>query len=432
MKKFIALRKQERSQKLDHLMDDPTDIKRTRLLKDASTSKRVDELRQIGLQQFQVGEEIPPEKSGFQRLGYLGAYIINTSDNRQAEEVKENLAEDYYIMPDIRLSLPEPRLSATNLRLKKIKKSFWPKASGIKDAHELGITGGGVLIGVLDTGCDCDHVEFASKRIDFRYIPNNQPLNRVRSMRGFDTNGHGTHVCGIIAGQTVGIAPDAELMVAAVIESETLKTSLERIALGLDWILSQLGRTENLNKTAIINMSLGFKREWLSEDDMETAMQGLRTLLRTLVFDFDVLPIVAVGNDGPGVIRCPAAFDEVLSVGAVDFEHNPAQFSGGGSLPDSNTLKPDVCGYGIDIVSSFERDIDNRSWYARMSGTSMAAPYVTGIAALLASAKLASGSQGLQGRELRQLLEGTLKTLDHPKNRVGGGLAAFQRNLLGL
>lgn len=71
-------------------------------------------------------------------------------------------------------------------------------------------------------------------------------------------------------------------------------------------------------------------------------------------------------------------------------------------------------------MSSLERDIQRRSLYTRMSGTSMAAPYVAGIAALIASAH-----SGLQGAALRQRLLETALPLSAPAERVGAGLARF-------
>jgi len=52
----------------------------------------------------------------------------------------------------------------------------WPNDSGVNDARRSGITGSSVLVGVLDTGCDADHLEFHQKRIDFRYV---SPLDPV-------------------------------------------------------------------------------------------------------------------------------------------------------------------------------------------------------------------------------------------------------------
>ena len=80
-----------------------------------------------------------------------------------------------------------------------------------------------MLIGVLDTGCDADHIQLRQKRIDFRYVPHHSESDNLREVRGFDVDGHGTHVCGIIAGRHIGVAPGADLMVVSVIESERSK-----------------------------------------------------------------------------------------------------------------------------------------------------------------------------------------------------------------
>ena len=360
--------------------------------------------------------------SNFIFLNYLGAYVVNSSNEERIKEAQKSIDElDYEIIPDIQLSLPKPMSSGEVFRRR--KQILWPMESGIRQAHENGITGNGVLIGVLDTGCDADHIQFRKKPIGFRYVPLRSGSDNLREVRGFDVDGHGTHVCGIIAGQHIGIAPGADLMVASVIESETHRTSLSRISIALDWMLSQFGRKENRSKSIIVNMSLGFKTEYLSKPDQKALMIGIRRFIYTLVEDFDVLPVVAIGNDGPGSVRAPGYFPEVLSVGAIDSHHKPAGFSGGGLSPIDGEVQPNIAGYGVNIFSSLGRDINNRSLYKYMSGTSMAAPYVAGIAALYASV-----DAKFQGKRLRQHLINTVLPLQAPADRVGAGLARFTEN----
>ena len=395
----------------------------------AITQKLTEALTLLGFKQItqefsSVNEQTSDgeQTSNFIPLNYLGAYIVNSSDKEKITEAQKSIDElDYEIVPDIQLSLPKPMCSEEVFRRR--KQILWSMESGIRQAHENGITGNGVLIGVLDTGCDADHIQFRKKPIDFRYVPLRSGFGNLRKVRGFDVDGHGTHVCGIIAGQHIGIAPEADLMVASVIESETHRTSLARIGIALDWMLSQFESEDNRSKPIIVNMSFGFRPEYLSESEQEALMIGIRGFISTLVEDFDVLPVVAIGNDGPGSLRAPGYFPEILSVGAIDSHHKPVQFSGGGLSPIDGEVKPDIAGYGVNIFSSLGRDINNRSLYKYMSGTSMAAPYVAGIAALYASA-----DAKLQGKKLRQHLIKTALHLQAPADRVGAGLARFTEN----
>lgn len=425
MHSFIVLTKKSNFQ----TMNSRTLLVNDKQLTYAIPQKLTEALTLLGFKQItqefsSVNEQTSDSEqtSNFIPLNYLGAYIVNSSDKKKIKEAQKSIDElDYEIVPDIQLSLPKPMCSGKVFRRR--KQILWSVESGIRQAHENGITGNGVLIGVLDTGCDADHIQFRKKPIDFRYVPLRPGYDNLRKVRGFDVDGHGTHVCGIIAGQHIGIAPGADLMVASVIESETYRTSLARIGIALDWMLSQFGSKENRSKPIIVNMSLGFRPEYLRKPDLEALMIGLRGFISTLVEDFDVLPVVAIGNDGPGSVRAPGYFPEILSVGAIDSHHKPARFSGGGLSPIDGEVQPDIVGYGVNIFSSLGRDINNRSLYKYMSGTSMAAPYVAGIAALYASA-----DAKLQGKVLRQHLIKTALHLQAPMDRVGAGLARFTEN----
>jgi len=288
----------------------------------------------------------------------------------------------------------------------------WPLESGVELAHSLKIRGSGVLVGVLDTGIDADHQEFRHQTVNYRYVPLN-PGQPSRDVRGFDTDGHGTHVCGIIAGKNIGVAPEAKLYVASVIESETMDRSLLRIISGLDWLLDKFNESENSEPPAVLNMSLGFPSTSTqsSEYRQKREIKGIEKL--------NVLPIVAIGNEGQGKYRYPGAFKECFSVGAVDFQGNIANFSGSGISEGS--VKPDLVGYGVDVNSSLERECDGQFIYEERSGTSMATPYVTGIAALYLCEK-----PQLKAKELKvKLIETAFPLPNQPPERVGGGLARF-------
>lgn len=387
-----------------------------------SISKILAELGfQQGTAQASVDEPIleGEQVSNFMPLNYLGAYVVSSSDEKRIQDAQKLFDKsDYDVIRDVRLSLPKPTCSERVYRRR--KRVVWPVESGIHQAHSNGITGEGVLVGVLDTGCDADHMQFRQKGIDFRYISPSSKSDSLCAVRGFDVDGHGTHVCGIIAGRHIGVAPGADLMVASVIENNTYQTSLSRISIALDWMLSQFGTEENSGKRIIVNMSLGFRPEYLSKSEQQMLMVGIRGFISTLVGDFDVLPVVAIGNEESSNMRAPGYFPETLSVGAINFHHEPARFSGGGLSPINREVQPDIAGYGVDIFSSLGRDPNNRSLYKYMSGTSMAAPYVAGIAALYASA-----DAKFRGELLRQHLINTALPLQASADRVGAGLARF-------
>jgi len=171
-------------------------------------------------------------------------------------------------------------------------------------------------------------------------------------------------------------------------------------------------------------MSLGFLDSWLSPSELNIVRLAIRQIFKALVQNLGILPVVAIGNEGAGTVRAPGYFPEALAVGAVDNNvdnnNEPANFSGGGPSPIDGSTKPDIAGYGVDIPSSYERDYPGNSFYRQLSGTSMATPYVTGIAALYASADPSLRGNGLKARLIQKAL-----ALPHPADRVGAGLARF-------
>jgi subtilisin family serine protease len=111
----------------------------------------------------------------------------------------------------------------------------------------------------------------------------------------------------------------------------------------------------------------------------------------------------------------------VLAVGAVDFDGQVAPFSGSGKPPDGGAAKPDVAGYGVGVYSSVERTFEGGSVYQRFNGTSMAAPYVAGIAALYRCEH-----PTWPVADVWKKLEDTALNLGAPADRVGAGLARYQ------
>ncbi|MBU8900029.1 peptidase S8 [Corallococcus sp. H22C18031201] len=403
-----------------------------KLSKKAGASKRLTrgaDATTVPLPGSPVTEQTGAEEGSFRYMPLIGATMAHFYSPKAEEAARGELAQDFEFIPDVvPLSFPGPvsagQTGPRNRGMSSLAEREWPEECGVPLAHAQGIRGAGVMLGILDTGVDADHPEHASKVIQFRYVSlfPNSPHNPARDVRGFDPDGHGTHVCGIAAGVHHGVAPEVDLYVASVIESETIRTSLGRVAAGMEWLLHQFSRPENATRPAVVNLSLGFPLQpppGISDADYQLNLRALQTMIRRLQ-DSNVLAVVAAGNSGPDTVGYPAAFPEALAIGAVDFERNVATFSASGVVGRRSV--PDVMGYGVNVYSSTERRCNNQAFYERMSGTSMAAPYVAGIAALYRCR--APDLTALEVRDL--ILANALKLPRSGNHRTGRGLAVFR------
>ena len=274
--------------------------------------------------------------------------------------------------------------------------------------------GAGVNVGVLDTGVHAVHPALSGKVEDFVVV---DPLGRwITTSPEFDGWQHGTHVCGTIAGGksddgvSIGVAPDAKLLMGAVLVGEgTLWTLLK----GIDWVVEK--------GADIISMSLGFT---YYEPLFVEVFEGLLSL--------DILPVVAIGNENHGNTSSPGSAHNALSVGALEKmprgKFDIPYFSSGASFtfPDCDPayiVKPDVVAPGVQVYSCIppEQTPQGTYEYAYMDGTSMATPHVAGVAALLMAAK-----PNAPAVDIIQVLKDTAKHprgVDHrPDNRWGHGV----------
>ncbi|MBI5243672.1 MAG: S8 family peptidase [Elusimicrobia bacterium] len=210
--------------------------------------------------------------------------------------------------------------------------------------------GSGVKVGVIDTGIDCGHPDLASNcaggynALD----PNADP---------YDDNGHGTHVAGTIAAAkdgkgVVGVAPKAKLYAIKVLDADGGGT-VEGIIAGIGWAAD--------NKMQVVNMSLGGP----SSPAMQKAVKK--------AYAAGVAVVAAAGNDPNSPVSAPASYKESIAVSASTVEDKLAFFSTTG--PEVAVIAP-----GHEIVSCAPG-----GGTAKHSGTSMAAPHVSGLAALAVS-----------------------------------------------
>jgi serine protease AprX len=264
---------------------------------------------------------------------------------------------------------------------------------------QLGVTGRGVGVAVVDSGVYA-HPDLAGRivaAIDFTSLAptvSNVPLG--------DPGGHGTHVAGLIAGDGTrsaglhtGVAPNANIIDVRVIDANG-SSNVSMILRGLQWVLANR-TTYNIK---VVNMSLGATPTGSYKSDL------MATAAEILNFA-GVAVVVSAGNTGPlaGTITTPGTDPYAITVGALDDNGTPlriddlmATFSSRGRTPFENLAKPDLVAPGRRMVSlrapgsELDALFPDRQVtvlgapspdYYRLSGTSMAAPIVSGTIALM-------------------------------------------------
>ncbi|MCI5066772.1 S8 family serine peptidase [bacterium] len=222
--------------------------------------------------------------------------------------------------------------------------------------------GEGITIGVLDSWVE-EHRDFSEKNIA-RYSllePRDTPV---------ELTSHGTAITSLLLGSRgsiQGIAP-AAMVIAVEVLDDTGAGDAFTVAEGILFAMK--------NGADIINMSLG----------TFTDVPILRAAVRTAA-EAGVLLVAAAGNEGGGRIPYPAAYDEVLAVTALD--------AAGRAAPFGNTAEAiDLGAPGVGVLTAHGRED-----YILSSGSSVAAPFVTGtVAALLSS------HPGMKNEELKKIL----------------------------
>lgn len=247
--------------------------------------------------------------------------------------------------------------------------------SGDRNGAEKSYGNQDVVIAIIDTGIDYDHVDLdGTKVIGWHDVINSRAFP-------YDDNGHGSHVAGIAAGEGdgnssyKGVAPGAALVGVKAL-NKFGSGSTTNILDAIDWVI----QNKDTFSIDILSMSLGTSGSSNGTDSISLAVNS--------AFDNGILPVVAAGNSGPSryTIGSPGAAENAISVCAMaDPGENGfflADFSSRGPTKD-NRIKPDICGPGYNITSV---KANTTSGYITFSGTSMSTPFVSGVAALLLDA----------------------------------------------
>ena len=212
--------------------------------------------------------------------------------------------------------------------------------------------GEGVKIAVLDTGCDLNHPDLVDN-----LLPG---INMINSKKPpIDGNGHGSHVAGIICATNnefgvVGVAPKCKVLPIKVLDDNG-SGDLLTVAEGIKWATDQ--------GVDFITLSLGSPQP----------VQQVRKAIQ-VAEEKGIVTFCAAGNAGKThEIFYPANYPETIGIGSIDQNLERSNFSCTGQ--DLDFLAP-----GNQILSTVPE-----SWYAILSGTSMANPFAVGVAALLLS-----------------------------------------------
>ncbi|MHA6534025.1 S8 family peptidase [Paenibacillus sp. BAC0078] len=208
-----------------------------------------------------------------------------------------------------------------------------------------------VKVAVLDSGVDKLHKDLKGKIMkEYNTINHNQPT--------LDEFGHGTAIAGIIASNDnnigiVGVAPSVELYSVKVLGKDG-KGEIDNFIEGIEWCTR--------NKIDIINISVGIKK----------GNEKLKEVI-TAAIDQGIIIVAAAGNNYRNEVDYPAAYEDVISVTAIDHSERVFNLAATGKI--------DFSAPGVQILT-----LSPNNGYSIYEGTSFATPHVTGIIAnMLAS-----------------------------------------------
>lgn len=272
---------------------------------------------------------------------------------------------------------------------------------GIPYPEISGLSGEGVTIAIIDTGIN-PHLDFM------------MPSNRIKfvdfiggEVNAYDDNGHGTAVAGIACGNGLisgglykGVAPRANIISLKAI-SDKGEGGAFAILEAMQWIYENR-LTYNIK---VVCMSFGSN----PAGEVDPLSVGAEALMRS-----GITVVASAGNEGKenGTIKSPGINPNIITVGAAKFEGSNIvvpDFSSRGSL--EGFIKPDLVAPGVDITTCGTED-----FYSVYSGTSMSAPMVAGLCALILSKK-----PNYTPDKVKELLMQNCIKLNYPPQTAGKG-----------
>lgn len=266
------------------------------------------------------------------------------------------------------------------------QQAYWYGAMNLPASWEMTSGRADIIIAVIDTGLRYNHPDTGNLVSGWDFVGgDNDPWDPGKP--GQSISSHGTHVAGTIGAMTnnsIGVAGvnwNARIMPVRVLDT-TGRGSWADVASGIRWAANA--------GADVINLSLGGDEGSTVLRDAVSYAAGRGTII-----------VAATGNDGFSSVMYPAAYPEVIAVGAAEKPNRVADFSNGGTGLD--LIAPGVSVYSTNYSASTGHG------YAYAQGTSMASPHVAGLVGLMLA-------NGIPSSQVRQVLR---ETTIRPQDMLG-------------
>jgi serine protease len=324
------------------------------------------------------GAAVGSERAAAARLAADGRVVFAEPDYRRRFNAIDSRLWAFYNPGGLTISFTQGASKGS------VVSSYLSKNDADEDNVESYAAGGSdVVISSIDTGVEFSHPEFSGGTLipgqDW-YSGDNDPSDQA---------GHGTHTTGTMAGHTVGVAgvsgagPHVKVLVQRVCGQQFCDTSA---------IANAIRAAADYPNLVAMNLSLGGSSESSAEADAIAYATSK-----------NVLVIASAGNGGTSTVECPACDPNAISVAASNWLDEHTYYTNWGSGLDLTAPGGEMYSNTTEESGIYSSYIGGG--YAYLQGTSMAAPQVTGTAAIVAS-KL-----GLRGAPLRSRLESTADDL---------------------
>jgi len=341
-------------------------------------------------------------------------------NREQAEKLK---AESPYVKEIY------PNYEAEALLLDSVPLISANKVWNLKDSRGKTVTGRNINIGIIDTGVDYRHPALGGSAQGQVY---NSKVTSGYDLYNddddpMDERGHGTHVAAIAAGNGVlkGVAPGAKITAYKMFGSPTASSPTGAdIINALEAVSATRSDEDPNNDISVVNLSVGincfgFYDANCGPDDRVSEAVDNVTAEGAVV-------VVAAGNGGPNpaTIRSPGTARSAITVGSVNKSKGISSFSSRGPIANGNEIlvKPDVVAPGEDICSARFSGLSgvgscvNADYYSN-NGTSMAAPHVAGLVALIKQQ-----NPNLTPLQIKDLIKSKAVSLGLDQNTQGSGI----------